>query len=153
MSQEERTELLCRMAQKDYEEYMSDVSCMDGPDVVKEAMKIAVMGEMLSQIKTGQFSHPFDVELLLCHAHPLAAAYELWEQSGIGITMAVNEAVNEFLVQTRNTIEQMDQQFDRLPPFEQAMLIDYHNRNLAAHDAIRNQTIDEARDSDDELDR
>ena len=81
---------------------------MGAPGVFKEARKIAVMEEMLSQIKNGQFDHPYDVELLLYHDHPLLAAYGQWEQDGPCIGFTVNESVNGFLAKTRNQLAETD---------------------------------------------
>ena len=105
---EERFALLCERAQTDYDEYLREVARMGAPGVFKEARKITVMEEMLSQIKSGQFDHPFDVELLLYHDHPLLAAYGQWEQDGPGIGFTVNESVNGFLAKTRNQLAETD---------------------------------------------
>lgn len=143
MAFEERLALLCEKAQKDYDEYMGYIYRLHGTGIAKEAMKIVVMEEMLSQIKNGQFEHPFDVELLLYHDHPLLAAYGQWEQSEFGIMTAVNENVNEFLVKTRNQLAEMQGRYDTLAPCEQERIMEYHNREIAVFDYLQNKEIRE----------
>jgi len=134
---EERFAMLCERAKRDFDEYLWDVAVMDAPEFFKEAKKIVVMEEMLSQIKSGQFDHPLDVELLLYHDHPLLAAYNQWEQDGLGITAAVNEGVNVFLAKTRNQLVKTQAQYDTLSPDEQARIMEYKNRKIAVFDYLQ----------------
>jgi len=149
---EERFALLCERAQKDYDEYLREVAHMDAPGVFKEAMKIVVMEEMLSQIKNGQFDHPYDVELLLYHEHPLQAAYGQWEKSEFGIMTVINETVNELLCRTRENLTDMQARYDTLPPGEQVRVLEYHNRRLDVYNYLQGAE-EQAREHDDDMER
>jgi len=145
---EERFALLCEKVQRDFDGYMEAVAHMDSADVIKEAMKIAVMEEILSQLKNRQFDHPFEVEQLLYYDQPLFAVYSKWEKSEFGIITVVNETINGFLTDTREKITDMQAQYDVLSSEEQEKIMEYSNRELVVFDYLQAREIQKNREKD-----
>jgi hypothetical protein len=145
MAFEERLTLLVERVQAEYDEYMKNVLTLDSKCIVKEARKIAVMEEVLSQIASGIIDHPYDVEILLTFDQPLAASYGHWENnSGEDAFMeGIAASMSGFLTVTRDELAEKMGRYDSLTPEEQERIMEYHNHELAVFDHLQEQEFRE----------
>lgn len=124
MAFEERLSLLLSKARDDYNEIVRTAHFWDG-DIAGLAERITMTGQILTHMASSLSECYSDVEALLFYDRPLTAAYEQFKENGVSLWDGLMEPFDRFLLDTKQHIAEILEQWDELPMDEMARAEDY----------------------------